>query len=244
MIEINSLDVFYGGIQALSKISLKVWSEDIVCLIGANGAGKTTLLNSISRFVRPRSGEIRLDGKDLLRLSPRDVVLEGIVQIPEGREIFDDLTVAENLELGAYLRFSKDNSMDIRKDFEGVLRLFPLLEARLTQMAGTLSGGEQQMLAIGRGLMSKPRFLLMDEPSLGLAPLVANEIFRTIGNLSLQRVGILLVEQNARAALRISRRCCVMKIGRIVMSGLSTDLVNDEIVMRSFLGVRAEDKRP
>jgi branched-chain amino acid transport system ATP-binding protein len=215
---------------------LEEGAGEIVALIGANGAGKTTLLNLISGIIRPSNGKIIFNGQDLISFAPEKIVELGIIQVPEGRLLFGPLTVKENLELGAYRRRAKADSKKVSKDFEYVLQLFPVLKNRLEQRAETLSGGEQQMLAIGRGLMAKPRLLLLDEPSLGLAPLIVQEILSIIVRLKKEGTTILLVEQNARAALRISDRAYVIEAGRIRLQGKAENLLENEEVKKAYLG--------
>jgi branched-chain amino acid transport system ATP-binding protein len=215
---------------------LEEGAGEIVALIGANGAGKTTLLNLISGIIRPSNGKIIFNGQDLISFAPEKIVELGIIQVPEGRLLFGPLTVKENLELGAYRRRAKADSKKVSKDFEYVLQLFPVLKNRLEQRAQTLSGGEQQMLAIGRGLMAKPRLLLLDEPSLGLAPLIVQEILSIIVRLKKEGTTILLVEQNARAALRISDRAYVIEAGRIRLQGKAENLLENEEVKKAYLG--------
>jgi branched-chain amino acid transport system ATP-binding protein len=217
-------------------VSLHVRAGEIVCLIGANGAGKTTILNTVSGLIRRAQGEIFFENSKINGLSPEKVVGAGISQVPEGRQIFGPLSVLENLQLGAYLRFKKKEKMAIGQDLERIFQLFPRLRERLTQIAGTLSGGEQQMLAIGRALMARPKLLLLDEPSMGLAPLVVRDIMNTISALRDTGVTILMVEQNARASLRISDRGYVLETGRVVLQGSSEELLNDNDVKRAYLG--------
>jgi len=236
MLRIKNLHTYYGRIQALDNVSLHVRAGEIVCLIGANGAGKTTLLNTVSGLIRRAQGEIFFENGRINGLSPDKVVGAGISQVPEGRQIFGPLTVLENLELGAYLRFKKKKKMVIKQDLERIFQLFPRLRERLTQIAGTLSGGEQQMLAIGRALMARPKLLLLDEPSMGLAPLVVRDIMSTIAALRDSGVTILMVEQNARASLKISDRGYVLETGRVVLQGSSEELLNDNDVKRAYLG--------
>jgi len=236
MLRIKNLQTYYGRIQALDNVSLHVRAGEIVCLIGANGAGKTTLLNTVSGLIRRAQGEIFFENGRINGLSPDKVVGAGISQVPEGRQIFGPLTVLENLELGAYLRFKKKKKMVIKQDLERIFQLFPRLRERLTQIAGTLSGGEQQMLAIGRALMARPKLLLLDEPSMGLAPLVVRDIMSTIAALRDSGVTILMVEQNARASLKISDRGYVLETGRVVLQGSSEELLNDNDVKRAYLG--------
>jgi branched-chain amino acid transport system ATP-binding protein len=236
LLKIRSLDTFYGRVRALDAVSLSVRPREIVTLIGANGAGKSTILNSISGLVPSRVGEIIFQGRRLNGEPPEAVVRLGICQVPEGRQIFQPLTVLENLELGAYLRFRKREKGEIRRDLALVYSLFPVLDERRDQISGTLSGGEQQMLAIGRALMARPTLLLLDEPSMGLAPRLVIEIFRTIRRLRHEGLTILMVEQNARAALRIADRGYVLETGRIVLQGSARDLLDDNDVKRAYLG--------
>jgi len=236
MLRIKNLHAYYGRIKALDNVSLHVRAGEVVCLIGANGAGKTTILNTVSGLIRRAEGEIYLEGNTINGLPPEKVVAVGISQVPEGRQIFGPLTVLENLELGAYLRFRKRQKEAIEEDLEWVFQLFPRLKERIKQIAGTLSGGEQQMLAIGRALMARPKLLLLDEPSMGLAPLVVKDIMSTISSLRDSGVTILMVEQNARASLKISDRGYVLETGRVVLQGSSEDLLNDNDVKRAYLG--------
>lgn len=235
MLKIRNLYAYYGSVTALSGVTCHVRAGEIVCLIGSNGAGKTTLLNAVCGLVR-REGEVVFDGLPITRLAPEAIVARGISQVPEGRQLFAPMTVAENLELGAYLRHRKGAREEIRQDLERIFELFPRLQDRLEQKAGTLSGGEQQMLAIGRALMARPRLLLMDEPSLGLAPKVVEDILATLGRLRAEGVTILLVEQNARAALKAADRGYVLETGRIILSGAASDLLQDRQVTRAYLG--------
>lgn len=236
MLKIDGISSHYGGVQALDEISLALEEGEILALVGGNGAGKTTLLNLISGIIRPSRGKIVFKGKNIVSFSAEKIVTLGIIQVPEGRHLFGPLTVRENLELGAYRRRGKRNKKKISEDFKYILQLFPVLEKRLNQRAETLSGGEQQMLAIGRGLMGKPVLLLLDEPSLGLAPLVVQEIISVIERLRNEGTTILLVEQNARAALRISDRAYVLKTGKIQLQGKASDLLEDGEVKRAYLG--------
>lgn len=236
MLEIKGVSTFYGHIQALKKVSLEVEAGEIVSLIGANGAGKTTLLNSISGVVSPREGRILLDGQDITRLSAETIVGVGISQVPERRQVFGTLTVQDNLLLGAYPRLRRGERQVVSQDLEYVFSLFPQLKERQKQLAGTLSGGEQQMLAMGRGLMARPKVLLMDEPSLGLAPILVQEIFRVTQQLREANTTILLVEQNARAALEISDRGYVLETGHVVLSGTAQELITNEQVQQAYLG--------
>ncbi len=233
LIEVEGLDVYYGAVHALKGLSLRADSGEIVTLIGANGAGKTTLLRTISGLVRARAGQVRFEGKDITRLPPHEIVGLGISQTPEGRLIFANLTVGDNLELGAYRRRDRAG---IQADRERVFALFPRLEERRRQNAGTLSGGEQQMLAIGRSLMSKPRLLLLDEPSLGLAPLLVREIFKTIQEINRAGVTVLLVEQNAHMALSVAGRGYVLETGRVRLEDRADRLLQNDEVKRAYLG--------
>ena len=233
MLKIENLHVSYGGIQALRGISLEVPDGKIVTLIGANGAGKSTTLRTITGLVKAASGSIQWNGEELLGKSVDRIISAGIAMSPEGRRVFPDLTVLENLKLGAYLR---RNKAEIYKDLQWVYDLFPRLKERDWQLAGTLSGGEQQMLAVGRALMSRPRLLLMDEPSLGLAPLVVQDIFSIIGEINRQGVTILLIEQNANMALKIADLAYVLETGSITMRGTGAELLADEKVKEAYLG--------
>jgi len=233
LLEVKNLSVFYGGIQALKGISFGIRKGEIVTLIGANGAGKSTTLRTISGLLKPKEGEIVLEGTTLKNVAPHEVVKRGISQAPEGRKIFANMSVRENLELGAYLRKDKAN---ISRDMERVFTLFPRLKERIKQNAGTLSGGEQQMLAIGRALMASPRLLLMDEPSLGLAPLLVKAIFEVIKEINKEGVTILLVEQNANLALRIAHRGYVLETGKILFSDSAQNLLANEEVKKAYLG--------
>jgi branched-chain amino acid transport system ATP-binding protein len=235
MLEGENVHTYYGNIHALKGISLAVEEGEIVTLIGANGAGKSTTLNTISGLLRPRHGHVRLAGEDLLTYKPHEIVAKGIVQVPEGRRVFSRLTVAENLEMGAYTR---NDPAEIRQSMERVFKSFPHLRERLGQYGGTLSGGEQQMLAIGRGLMAQPRLLLLDEPSMGLAPILVEEIFSIIREINSQGVSILLVEQNALMALSVAHRGYVLETGRIVLQGSAQELLHDPLVVEAYLGGR------
>jgi len=236
VLKIDGISSHYGGVQALDEISLIQKEGEILALIGGNGAGKTTLLNLISGITRPSKGKIVFKGKNIVSFSPERIVELGIIQVPEGRHLFGPLTVRENLELGAYRRRGNQNKKEISEDFKYILRLFPVLEKRLNQRAETLSGGEQQMLAMGRGLMGKPVLLLLDEPSLGLAPLVVQEIISVIERLRKEGTTILLVEQNARAALKIADRAYVLETGKIRLHGIASDLLETVEVKRAYLG--------
>jgi len=232
MLEVSDLQVFYGEIHALKGVSLKVEQGEIVALLGNNGAGKTTTLKTISGLLRPRVGQVLLEGKPLHALPPHEIVARGVGHAPEGRKIFNRLTVFENLEMGAYLRSDRD----VPQDVERVFTLFPRLKERRTQVAGTLSGGEQQMLAIGRALMTHPRILLLDEPSMGLAPILVEQIFQTVENINRQGTTILLVEQNAAIALSVAHRAYVLETGTIALSGSAAELHEHPEVRRAYLG--------
>ncbi len=236
MLKIRSISTFYGHIRALNDVSLVVNKGEIVSLVGANGAGKTTLLNTISGVVPPRQGEIFLDGQEMAGMATEAIVGLGISQVPERRQVFGELSVLDNLTLGAYLRLRAGDNQDVEQDIEHIFDMFPILKERQKQQAGTLSGGEQQMLAIGRGLMAQPKVMLLDEPSLGLAPILVQEIFIVLRNLRDEGTTILLVEQNARAALEISDRAYVLETGEIVMEGSAAALAADEGVQRAYLG--------
>ncbi|MEA1926576.1 MAG: ABC transporter ATP-binding protein [Candidatus Auribacterota bacterium] len=236
MLQIRNLDTFYGQAQALKNISLHVNRGEIVTLIGANGAGKTTLLNSIAGVLKPGSGEIVFEGDEITGLASEKIVSRGVSLVPEGRQVFAPMTVLDNLLLGAYLRFGRGEKEKIERDLETIWDVFPILEERKNSYAGTLSGGEQQMLALSRALMSSPRLLLLDEPSMGLAPLMVKEIFRIIAELPRRGTTILLVEQNARAAFGIAGRGYVMETGRIVLQGSIEDLLNNQEIKRAYLG--------
>jgi len=233
---IDGISAYYGGVRALDEISLVQAEGEILALIGGNGAGKTTLLNLISGIIKPSHGTIMFKGEDIVSFSPERIVDLGIIQVPEGRHLFGPLTVRENLEIGAYRRRGKQNKKKISDDFEYILQLFPILGKRLKQRAETLSGGEQQMLAIGRGLMGRPLLLLLDEPSLGLAPLVMQEIISTIERLRQEGTTILLVEQNARAALKIADRAYVLEAGKMRLEGSATDLLENVELKKAYLG--------
>jgi branched-chain amino acid transport system ATP-binding protein len=233
MLKLEALSVFYGGIHALRGIDMEVPDGKIITLIGANGAGKSTMLNAIVGLVKPDSGTITWDGEDIARGDPKDIVSRGLVLIPEGRHVFPNLTVDENLTLGAYIRNDKNG---IKKDRERCFELFPRLKERARQHAGTLSGGEQQMLAVARGLMSNPKILMLDEPSLGLAPLVSSMIFEIIQEINKNGVTILLIEQNARAALEISDYAYVLETGVITMRNTGAALLTDDSIRKAYLG--------
>ncbi len=233
LLEVKDLNVYYGAIHALQGISFYLNEGEIVTLIGANGAGKSTTLNTISGILRPRSGQVFFEGKDITFTPAEEIVRLGVCQSPEGRKIFATLTVMENLEMGAY---TQNNKEEIQKNLERVFRSFPRLKERQNQLGGTLSGGEQQMLAIGRALMSRPRLLLLDEPSMGLSPILVEEIFNIIQEINAQGTSILLVEQNAQMALSVAHRGYVLETGKIVLEGDSNDLLHNPMVAKAYLG--------
>ena len=233
MLEVRDLQVHYGSIRAVKGITLKVKEGEVVALIGANGAGKTTLLNTISGFLRPREGIILFQGAEIQRLSPSTIVSRGIVQVPEGRSILTQMTVMENLEMGAYLR--KDGP-EVKKDLDRILERFPRLMERKNQLGGTLSGGEQQMLAISRALMGRPKILLLDEPSMGLSPLMVKEVFQIIRGIKKAGTTLLLVEQNARMALRLADRGYVLENGAVVFQESAEELLKSRLVQEAYLG--------
>jgi branched-chain amino acid transport system ATP-binding protein len=233
LLQVENLHVAYGAIRAIQGISFHIEAGEIVTLIGANGAGKSTTLRTISGLLRPIEGDILYQGQSITRTSPERIVPLGISQVPEGRQIFSRLTVLENLEMGAYTRKDKN---EIRSSMERVFKSFPRLEERRQQLGGTLSGGEQQMLAMGRGLMSSPRLLLLDEPSMGLAPILVDEIFEIIETINAQGTSILLVEQNAAMALSVADRAYVLETGRIVLEGDAKELLHNAQVREAYLG--------
>lgn len=233
MLQVNNIDVYYGNIHALKNVSLEVNEGEIVTLIGANGAGKTTLLKTLSGLLKPKHGTILYNKQQIGGKPAQTIVKNGVVHVPEGRRVFSNMTVEENLDLGAYLRKDRDG---IKKDLNHVFELFPILKERRKQMAGTLSGGEQQMLAIGRAIMSKPKLLLLDEPSMGLAPLIVQQIFEIIQAINKEGTTILLVEQNAHMALSIADRAYVIETGKIVLSGTAKELQESEEVKAAYLG--------
>ena len=233
MLEIRDLEVNYGAINAIKKISFDVNEGEVIALIGANGAGKTTTLHTITGLLKAKSGSVKFEGRELTKMPPHKIVEMGMAHVPEGRRVFADMSVYENLLLGAYTR--KDKA-EIAESLASVYKRFPRLEERKGQRAGTLSGGEQQMLAMGRALMSKPRIILMDEPSMGLSPIFVNEIFDIIREVSESGTTVLLVEQNAKKALSIADRAYVLETGSITMDGKAEDLLNDEAVQKAYLG--------
>ena len=233
MLEVRDLQVYYGMIHAIKGISFDVNQGEVIALIGANGAGKTTTLQTITGLLAPKSGSVLFEGKDITKVPAHKIVSMGMAHVPEGRRVFAELSVYENLKMGAYTRKDKK---EIEESLANVYKRFPRLEERKNQMAGTLSGGEQQMLAMGRALMSKPKIILMDEPSMGLSPIFVNEIFDIIRAVSESGTTVLLVEQNAKKALSISDRAYVLETGTITMSGKAKDLLEDEAVKKAYLG--------
>lgn len=237
MLVLKNIDVYYGKLYILKKISLHVKKGEIVALIGSNGAGKTTLLCTISGLIKPTSGNIIYEEKEITGEEPEKIVRMGVSQVPEGRLIFKTLTVEENLLIGSYSRYSLKRKKEIKEEIEKIYKLFPVLKNRKKQLAGTLSGGEQQMLAIGRALMTKPKLLLLDEPSMGLAPTIIKDVFQHIVELKkLYGLTVLLVEQNARSALKIANRGYVLETGRVILEGSSEDLLANKDVQRAYLG--------
>jgi len=235
MLELKKIKTYYGNIQALKDVSIKISEGEIITLIGANGAGKSTTLMSVCGIVPPRSGEILFMGEPIQDMAPNNIVSQGICQVPEGRRIFPFLTVAENLDMGAFLRNDKE---EIKRDIEYIYELFPILAERRNQAGGTLSGGEQQMLAISRALMAKPRLLLLDEPSLGLAPIIVKQIFDIIRKINTEsKTTIFLVEQNANLALKVAHRGYVMETGRVTFSDTAENLLANDEVRKAYLGV-------
>ena len=233
MLEIRDLQVYYGMIQAIKGISLDVNQGEVIALIGANGAGKTTTLHTITGLLRPKAGTITFNGENITKAAAHKIVSMGMAHVPEGRRVFAELSVLQNLRLGAYTRNNKD---EIEESLANIYRRFPRLEERKNQMAGTLSGGEQQMLAMGRALMSKPKIILMDEPSMGLSPIFVNEIFSIIQDVSADGVTVLLVEQNAKKALSIADRAYVLETGKIVLEGDAKELMNNDSIKKAYLG--------
>lgn len=233
MLKVSDLNVYYGVIQAIKGISFEVNQGEVIALIGANGAGKTTILHTVTGLLRAKSGKIEFEGNDITKMPGHKIVTLGMAHVPEGRRVFADLSVYENLILGAYTRKDKE---EINKTLEMVYRRFPRLQERKTQLAGTLSGGEQQMLAMGRALMSHPKIILMDEPSMGLSPIFVNEIFDIIKQVSASGTTVLLVEQNAKKALEIADRTYVLETGKIVKSASADELMNDDSIKKAYLG--------
>lgn len=233
MLEVRDLQVYYGMIHAIKGISFDVNQGEVIALIGANGAGKTTTLHTITGLLAPKSGSVLFEGKDITKVPAHKIVSMGMAHVPEGRRVFAELSVYENLKMGAYTRKDKK---EIEESLANVYKRFPRLEERKNQMAGTLSGGEQQMLAMGRALMSKPKIILMDEPSMGLSPIFVNEIFDIIKSVSASGTTVLLVEQNAKKALSIADRAYVLETGKIVLSGKASDLLNNDSIKKAYLG--------
>ena len=233
MLEIKDLEVYYGVIQAIKGISFEVNKGEVIALIGANGAGKTTILHTITGLLSPKKGSVIYEGTDITKIPAHKIVSLGMAHVPEGRRVFADLSVYENLKMGAYTRKDKN---EVEETLEKVYERFPRLKERKNQMAGTLSGGEQQMLAMGRALMSKPKIILMDEPSMGLSPILVNEIFDIIQEVSKSGTTVLLVEQNAKNALSIADRAYVLETGKIVLDGKAEDLLNDDSIKKAYLG--------
>ena len=233
MLEVKDLEVYYGVIQAIKGISFHVDKGEIIALIGANGAGKTTTLHTVTGLISPKNGHVLFEGKDITKIPAHKIVSMGMAHVPEGRRVFAELSVYENLKMGAYTRKVKN---EIEESLKNVYKRFPRLEERKNQMAGTLSGGEQQMLAMGRALMSKPKIILMDEPSMGLSPIMVNEIFDIIRSVSESGTTVLLVEQNAKKALSIADRAYVLETGKIVLEGKAKDLLEDDSIKKAYLG--------
>ncbi len=233
MLEVKDLEVYYGMIQAIKGVSFEVNEGEVVSLIGANGAGKTTILHTVSGLLSPKRGSVVFEGNDITKVPAHKIVSLGMAHVPEGRRVFAQLSVYQNLKMGAYTRSDKN---EIEETLEKVYKRFPRLEERKNQMAGTLSGGEQQMLAMGRALMSHPRIILMDEPSMGLSPILVNEIFEIIKSVSASGTTVLLVEQNAKKALSIADRAYVLETGKIVTSGDAKELMNDDSIKKAYLG--------
>jgi branched-chain amino acid transport system ATP-binding protein len=236
MLRIENLSAHYNGIAALKEVSIEVPKGEVVSIIGSNGAGKSTLLKSISGLMKAKQGYIHYKDRDISPLPANKIVSLGISQVPEGRQIFGHLTVLDNINLGAYLYYKRRNRAGIREQIDQIYQLFPILKRRTKQVAGTLSGGEQQMLAIARALMGRPELLLLDEPSMGLAPLIVREIFAVIKKLNQAGTTILLVEQNAKAALTVAKRAFVLETGEIVLEGMATDILDDPKVKEAYLG--------
>lgn len=234
MLQVKDIDVFYGKIHAIKGISFDVKEGEIVSLIGANGAGKTTILKTISKLLDPTNGSVLFKGEDITNIAPHKMITLGMAHVPEGRRIFSSMSVMENLEMGAFAR--KDNKEEFKEDLDEVFTRFPRLKERRNQQSGTLSGGEQQMLAIGRAMMSRPELLLMDEPSMGLAPILVDEIFSIIDKINKAGTTILLVEQNANRALHVSDRAYVLETGKIVMTGKAKELLSNEDIKKAYLG--------
>lgn len=234
MLKIEGLTIHYGVIPAVRDLNIEIQQGEVVSLIGTNGSGKTTTLRGVSGIVKAKSGQILFEGKDLTKVDPHQIVHMGISQVPEGRGVFPDLTVLENIKMGAFIRKDKAG---VRKDMEEVFSLFPRLEERKNQLAGTLSGGEQQMLAMGRALMAKPKLLLLDEPSMGLAPIIVTEIFKIVKRINEEGTTVLLVEQNAKMALSVAHRGYVLETGEIVVHGTVDELQNNDMIRKIYLGI-------
>lgn len=233
MLEVKDLEVYYGVIQAIKGISFKVEQGEVIALIGANGAGKTTTLHTVTGLLSPKKGQVLFEGKEITKVPAHKIVSMGMAHVPEGRRVFSELSVYENLKMGAYTRKDKN---EIEESLKNIYKRFPRLEERKNQMAGTLSGGEQQMLAMGRALMSKPKIILMDEPSMGLSPIMVNEIFDIIRSVSQSGTTVLLVEQNAKKALSIADRAYVLETGKIALEGNAKDLLEDDSIKKAYLG--------
>ncbi|MCC8046244.1 MAG: ABC transporter ATP-binding protein [Clostridiales bacterium] len=233
MLEVKDLEVYYGVIRAIKGVSFEVNEGEIIALIGANGAGKTTILHTVTGLIKPKAGQVIFEGQDITKMPAHKIVKLGIAHVPEGRRVFAQLTVYQNLKMGAYTRKDKE---EVEESLQNVYKRFPRLEERKNQMAGTLSGGEQQMLAMGRALMSHPRIIVMDEPSMGLSPILVNEIFDIIQSVSASGTTVLLVEQNAKKALAIADRAYVLETGSIVQEGRASDLMDDESIKKAYLG--------
>ncbi len=233
MLAVKDIDVFYGAIHALHQVSFEVYQGEVVTLIGANGAGKSTILKTISGLLRAKSGEITYLGNNLRTEEPHNIVKKGLAQVPEGRRVFQQMTVQENLEMGAFTRTDSDV---LEAGYEQVFARFPRLKERRRQLAGTLSGGEQQMLAMGRALMSQPKLLMLDEPSMGLSPILVGEIFAIVKDVHASGMTVLLVEQNAKMALSVAQRAYVLETGRVIKSGNANELMDDDVIRKAYLG--------
>jgi branched-chain amino acid transport system ATP-binding protein len=243
MLRLRNVDAGYGALAVLRNVTLHVRQGEIVTLVGANGAGKTTLLRTVAGLVRPRGGDVTFDGEDLRAVRPEAVVARGCSLVPEGRQVFAPMPVVENLLLGAHVQYARGRAAEVAADLERAYRLFPVLRARAGQLAGTLSGGEQQMLAIARALMARPKLVMLDEPSMGLAPLVVRDIFAIVRRIAEEGTTVLLVEQNARSALKIASRGYVLETGRIVLHGSAEELLGNRDVQRAYLGSEQDPDR-
>ena len=243
LLELRNVKTYYGRIQALKDVSLGVEEGEIVTLIGANGAGKTTLLRTVSGFLEPQHGDVLFEGRSIKGVLPERIVALGISHVPERRQVFASMSVLDNLILGAYHRYRRDGQKEIQRDLDFVFEIFPVLKERRGQAAGTLSGGQQQMLAVGRGLMARPRLLLLDEPSLGLAPLLVRELFQVVAELRERGTTILLAEQNARAALRVADRGYVLEVGHVVLNGTTQELIDAALVQQAYLGSSKNERK-